>query len=313
MITVSVPGKVILMGDHAVVYGKPGIVAAIDKRLRVTIEHASTGVTIVCDTDDSYIRTALSYIQKELQLPEKLDIKITVFSDIPVGYHLGTSAAVASAVIGATIYYYKKIWNPQQINQLTYEVEKIKHGTPSGIDNSSIIFGGLLWYRKELEVLRSIWQLPFSIHKNINSFYLLDTGKPSENTGHMVALVREKIAKYPKSMKRALDSNEQQTKRIALALKDGDEQELLDAIRVGERTLEKFGVVSVYAKKIIRSIEKIGGCAKILGGGGITHGVGYILCYLPKSIVLTSFAEQFGYPLVPIQLGQDGIVLEQKI
>ena len=286
MITVSVPGKIHLMGEHAVVYGKPAILAAINKRLTVTVEGGASNTT-------GYVADILQIVQTHFKQTKPM--RLTIHSEIPEGYHLGSSAAVAVAVVAAASYYLKKVWNPALFNQLAYEAEKLKHGNPSGGDNTVVTMGGLIWYRKELEFLKSIWQLPFKT--KLHNFFLLDTGKPKETTGDMVAYVAKQ-----KNLQHHFDENEVQTKRIAVALKENDEQTLIDAIRKGERTLEAMGVVSGKAKKIIRTIEDGGGAAKILGGGGRAKGVGYLLCYshIPPRSAL------------PITLGEEGVRLEHR-
>jgi mevalonate kinase len=113
-------------------------------------------------------------------------------------------------------------------------------------------------------------------------------------------------------MKQVFDQNELQVKRIAMALKDGDNLALISAIREGQRTLEQMGVVSPQAKRIIRHLESVGAGAKILGGGGRRSGVGYILCYHADPEVLSSQANTLQRNLIPIQLGEEGIRLETK-
>lgn len=288
MITVSVPGKIHLMGEHAVVYGKPALLAAINRRLTVTVTQGK-------ETHTGYVGQILGILQNHFQLSKMPDLTITISSDVPSGYHLGSSAAVAVGVVAAVSYYVKKVWNPALFNQLAYEAEKLKHGNPSGGDNTIVTMGGFIWYRKELEFLKSIWQLPFKT--KLNNFYLLDTGKPRETTGEMVAFVKKRVG-----LQKFLDENEQETKRIAVAIRNNDEKTLIDAMRKGERTLEDIGVVSDKAKKIIRKVERVGGAAKILGGGGREDGVGYLLCYShhpPKGSL-------------PITLGEEGVRLENR-
>jgi mevalonate kinase len=287
MITVSVPGKVILMGDHAVVYGKPALLAAVNRRLTVRIRRGK-------NTAAGYVSEICKIVEKHFGV--RSEFTVTIESDIPRGYHLGSSAAVAVGVVAATSYYLKKIWNPQLFNQLAYEAEKIRHGNPSGADNTAVTMGGFIWYRKELEFLKSIWQLP--IPSPPQNFYLIDTGKPEESTGEMVAFVKSQ-----KNLQMFLDENEIQTKRIAIAIKEGDEKLLIDAMKKGERTLEHIGVVSNKAISIIRSVEKNGGAAKILGGGGCADGVGYLLCY--------SHHPPGGS--LPVVLGEEGVRLERNI
>ncbi len=277
-VTVSVPGKVILMGDHAVVYGRPGLIAAINRRLTVSVESHRT-FQVLSDEPGDYVSHAVATVVSHYKLGAVPDIQVTVASDIPPGYHLGSSAAVAVGVVGACMYFFKKIWNTAVINQLAYEVEKYIHKTPSGIDNTAITFGGFLWYRKELEFLCCFWQLPLKLSPALNHFFLVDTGRPKENTGEMVTRVRQQYEARPAYYKKIFDQNETLTKRMAVALKEGDEKTLIETIRKGQQLLEGMGVVSTKVIPIIRGIETSGGAAKILGGGGVRDGVGYLLVY----------------------------------
>lgn len=305
MISVSAPGKVILMGDHAVVYGKPGLIAAINRRLTVFIEPHKT-FQVLSDESGDYVRHAVETVVAHYKMGNIPDIKVTVVSGISPGYHLGSSAAVAVATVGACMYFFKKIWNPTSINQLAYEVEKYIHKTPSGVDNTAITFGGFLWYRKELEFLRSFWQLPLKLSPALNHFFLIDTGRPKENTGEMVAFVRTQ-----KNLQKFLDANETQTKKIAVAVKERDEKMLIDAIQKGELTLEGIGVVSKKVIPIIRAIEKAGGAAKILGGGGRAEGVGFLLCYHRDVDAVETLCKKYIYSTQAIRLGEEGVRLEK--
>jgi mevalonate kinase len=301
-ISVSVPGKIYLMGEHAVVYGKPALLSAINLRLSVSVEPASK-LDIISTEPTDHVRYAVEYVAKAYALQKLPNVKITITSDIPAGYHLGSSAAVAVAVVGALMYHLKEIWNLQILNQCAYEIEKKQHGNPSGADNTIVTMGGFLWYRKELEFLRSFWQLPFTFPSILNHFCLIDTGRPKENTGEMVTYVREEYQKHTVRYKKLFDENEDQTKRIAVALKEGDEKTLITSVRKGQWTLEKMGVVSNKVTRVIRKIEHAGGAAKILGGGGRTDGAGYLLCYSHRQITSS----------IPIMLGEQGIRLEKNI
>ena len=154
---------------------------------------------------------------------------------------MGSSAAVAVAVVAAVIYSMKKVWNLQLINQLSYETEKKKHGTPSGADNTTVTFGGFIWYRKEFEYLRNIWQLPFKLPQKMNHFFLVDTGKPQETTAEMVAIVRDKYNTNKKGMEKIFNDNEYQVKQITEAVKNEDEDKLIGSILKGEKTWKHAG------------------------------------------------------------------------
>ncbi|MCR4263780.1 MAG: mevalonate kinase [Candidatus Roizmanbacteria bacterium] len=307
-VIVSAPGKIHLMGEHAVVYGKPALLSTINKRLIATISEAEE-LEIETPEEKKLIEKAVEIVCDRFKITDP-KIHIIITSAIPTGRHAGSSAAVSVATVGALLYYFKKIWNPNLINELAYEVEKFQHGTPSGGDNTACTFGGFIWFRKELEFLKTIWQLPFQPSKQLASFYLIDTGRPSENTGDMVTLVRKFLDEYKDQGRILLDQNEQATKDVAVAIKNGDEELLIDAIRRGEKTLEGLGVVSTQILPLIREIEKSGGAAKILGGGGKKGAVGLVLAYHTDKKLQEQTARKFEYSVERIQLGEEGVRLE---
>ena len=313
MVTVSAPGKIHLMGEHAVVYGYPALLAAINLRMKVTIAESrdTSGITIHSPEDISYARYASDYILETLGITNPLPSTMTITSDIPSGYHLGSSAATAVCVTAAMMYFYKKIWNPIRINEIAYEIEKKQHKNPSGGDNTVVTMGGLIWYRKELEFLRSIWQLPFKPHPQLAHFMIAHTGRPKESTGEMVAIVSEHMKHDPIHIETQFRINELQTRRIAAAVKEGNEPELIASIREGERTLESIRVVSESVIACIRAIEHEGGAAKILGGGGVQGGVGCLLCYHSDPFVLLSICKRYSYDVTSIQLGEEGVRLDE--
>ena len=147
MITVSVPGKVHLMGEHAVVYGKPSLLAAVNLRLRVTVEAGTNGIEVVSSEPSDYIRHAVHVVGREYKFAHLPPMKITVTSDIPAGFHLGSSAAVAVATVGAVTYFLKSL-ESAAINQIAYEDREKMHENPSGGDNTAVTMGGLIWFRK---------------------------------------------------------------------------------------------------------------------------------------------------------------------
>jgi mevalonate kinase len=313
MVTVSAPGKIFLMGEHAVVYGYPAILSSVDLRLSVSVSASSReGITVESEESPEYILYAVKKTQEHLNLETMPGMVIRVVSDIPVGFHIGSSAAAAVSTAGAVSYFCKKIWNPAVFNRIAYEVEKKQHGNPSGADNTAVTAGGLLWYRKELEFLKSIWQLPYHIHERVNHFFLINTGRPKESTGDMVALVKSKVKSQKVKMDKTFLLNEIQVRRIAVALKTGDEKEIIDAIRIGEKTLEDMGVVSKKVTPVIRDIETQGGAVKILGGGGVEDGVGFLLCYHTDKKRIAEICKKYSYTITDIMLGGGGVRLDEK-
>jgi mevalonate kinase len=170
MITVSAPGKIILFGEHAVVYGHPAIAVPLTAvQVTATVHRAAPGegITIsapdvglhvrVADSPDAAVGTpetaynALIYPVRvaldALNLPI-VDAALTVHSTIPVASGLGSGAAVAAALIRAVGELAGHPFDPATLNALVYEVEKRHHGTPSGIDNTVIVYEKPVYFQR---------------------------------------------------------------------------------------------------------------------------------------------------------------------
>ncbi len=157
MIT-SAPGKIILFGEHAVVHGQPAIaVPLVSVSVTAEIEAAGYGggVTIQApnmnvtlhligaSAENDPFYNALAYpveiALRALNIPMP-DVCITVRSTIPMASGLGSGAAVAAALIRAIGLAVNRPFDNDTLNPLVYEVERRHHGTPSGIDNTVIVY-----------------------------------------------------------------------------------------------------------------------------------------------------------------------------
>jgi mevalonate kinase len=161
MITAIAPGKIILCGEHAVVYGRPAIAVPVTQvGVRVTIEENSTGLSIrsvnlnqndrYTDLDPSQplaaiIRLALSALG-ETAIP---NATLTINSTIPVASGLGSGAAVSTAIVRALAQYVGRELDTATVSSLVYEVEKLHHGTPSGIDNTVIAYAQPVYFIRD--------------------------------------------------------------------------------------------------------------------------------------------------------------------
>lgn len=308
MIKVSIPGKIHLMGEHVVVYGKPALLAGVNLRLEVIIGDLKSKLKQQEIENFELLKgTVERVIKDKFKLKKIPEYKININSQILIGSKLGSSAAVSAAYIAALLSFLKIKWDKNSVNELTYEAEKVFHGNPSGGDNSSVVFGGLLWFRKEFEFLKSITPLNIKVHKNIKKFVLINSGRPLENTKEMIELVKNKREKSRKKIDAIFNDQEEVTKRVLNDLISGDEKQLMVDIKEGEKNLEKLGVVGKKAKGIIREVEKLSGAAKIIGGGGVKDGSGMLLCYNPKPDKTMAFAKVRKLEALKIKLGEEGL------
>ncbi len=199
------PGKIILFGEHAVVYGEPAIAVPVfpsQAKAIVTARIQGKPGEIWIEAPDISLSTSIdkldittlygSTIQvvlgnKSLDQVPSCNIQIT--SDIPPSSGMGSSAAISISIIRAFSAFLGKRLDDEQVSDFAYKVEKIHHGTPSGIDNTVISFQKPVYFRKGK---------PFQFLNIGDDFSVLIaySGKPG-NTREAVKRVRVSWQKEP--------------------------------------------------------------------------------------------------------------------
>jgi mevalonate kinase len=174
MITASASGKIILFGEHAVVYGQPAIAVPVAQvATTVQIEQGSKGIWIdapvinLCDDLSTLptthpIKKVLIDFFELANIPQP-PLKIQITSTIPIASGLGSGAAVSVALLRGLSLFFKITLTAEQINDLAFETEKIHHGTPSGIDNTVIAFSRPVYYIKNHRLETFTVKRPFHI------------------------------------------------------------------------------------------------------------------------------------------------------
>ncbi|MED5372283.1 MAG: mevalonate kinase [Myxococcota bacterium] len=143
MFLASAPGKLILLGEHSVVYGHRAIAAAVSLSTRVHLKPQGGPTTLIGSAiDDPRLEEALS-----LALPER-GFGVEIYTDLPVGRGMGSSAALAIALLRAGDMARGEVSSFASLYQRGFELERLFHGNPSGLDHAVSALGGALVYRK---------------------------------------------------------------------------------------------------------------------------------------------------------------------
>lgn len=285
------PGKVIITGEHSVVYGHKALLSALS--LGVTCD-AESGLELVNHAiADPYLKHILQLCSRELEVRDietTLVLKIT--STLPAKSGLGSSAAVAAAVITAVFEYYGRHLSSAKLYPLVLEAEQYVHGRSSGADPSIVVHGGSLLFQQGVATpLESDFLAK-------QTFALVDSGAATESTGEMVAVVahhpeREALIVAIGAVSEAIVSQLQQGKYP------------VSLIRENHLLLARLGVVGAAAQDIIEQLWRMGIVAKITGAGGKTSGSGFILAWHEDSVFLREQVNRLGVSTIITQLGNN--------
>lgn len=303
ILKVSAPGKIILSGEHAVVYGYPGLYAATSLRMNVTLTKSSSVL------NSSYSKFAYKKAQQLFKVKEKNNYSFEIKSKIPIGSGMGSSASLAVCMSALAQKIGKNDFNLEEINKVAYEIEKKQHGKPSGGDNTIVTFGGYLWYRKESEKLKVFSKI--TPIKALPKLFIINSGIPEESTGEMVSLVREKYNKNPDEIADIFSQIETCSKALLKNILGEEKNDLGEIITFNQRLLEQLGVVSLETKNLISLLEKNGASVKISGAGGRIRGSGILLIYHKNPEKLKNFVNQQKLDIIPVSLGKKGVKFEK--
>jgi mevalonate kinase len=283
IVEASAPAKVILFGEHFVVYGEPAIVLAVNKRAYVQAKTRKDyqiyinsynlkasgffkGQQFMIEKGGKEAEKKLQPIKMIIQkilgkLKERTGLDVTIRSSIPVAVGLGSSAAVAVSVAAAVSQLLNVTLSERDIFQLAYEAEQLVHGTPSGIDPAVSTYGGTLLFQKNkgFEPLYIDVDIPLVIGNT----------RIQRSTGKLVALVREKRDRYPTIIEPVIKAGGEIARKALSALKKGDLVTIGELMDINQALLSAVGVSSEPLERLIQAARSAGSYgAKLTGGGG---------------------------------------------
>lgn len=311
MLISKAPAKLILAGEHGVLYGVPAITTSINwftqcywqasTQLTLEIAGQSCGYslqdlsahwqlitqrhaqwltqpdTVILQTLNDLPLLVLAWWQKHHPLA-LLDCRID--SEIPVGSGLGSSASVIIAMLRGLVQWHQQTWSLSDYQRVATELEHFAHGRSSGLDVSAILHEQVIWWQDQQA--KSLPLPPLT-------GYLVDTGRPLSTTAECVRHVRQHHADHSVLW---LDMRLAVTE-LSRALQA--QKSPLASVRRLHQLLTTLGIIPPRVQAFTRAIETLGWAGKLCGAGSISGETGGFY-WLIASEPPTEICQQFAYP-----------------
>lgn len=269
----SAPGKVILFGEHAVVYGRPALAVPVTQvHADVDVSNSSrAGMWI--DAPDINLQAELNTLPSDHPLASvihnflflarispfpNLEIKIT--STIPVASGLGSGAAVTVALTRALAAHLRHAMSDEEVNAFAYEIEKLYHGTPSGIDNSVVTYARPVYFVRDQPMETFRVGRPFTI-------VIADTGI-SAPTKESVGDVRRLWMRDRSRWESVFDKIGEISFTARRAMEAGKYELLGELMDENHTYLQKITVSSPELDQLVEAARAAGARGAKLSGGG---------------------------------------------
>ncbi len=268
----SAPGKVILFGEHFVVYGVKALLCAIDKRITVTSEKTqSKKISIKSNIGNlelepnkplSEVNSPLKpfyFLADKMLQNQNVGIEINVESDIPLGVGLGSSSACCVAGAASITKLFGDI-SKEKILELAIDAEKTIFQNTSGADCTVCTYGGIMEYDKKNG---------FSKIESESNFHLIIANSNIEHsTDAVVKKVKEFRNKNEEEFSELCNNETKLIEEVLELLKENKITELGQKINLNQEFLEVIGVSNEKLRDMIQVGQKSSLGAKITGAGG---------------------------------------------
>jgi mevalonate kinase len=279
----SVPGKVILLGEHAVVYGHPALAIPLDRGVLVRAEPArALRLKTVPASGAAAVQEALEELAAALGRPE---VEVSIDSSIPLSAGLGSSAAVAVAMARALAGAANRTLEETELLALAERMEQRFHGRPSGIDHTTCALAVPLRFVRgatghdvrRLRVPAMQWVVALS--------------GPRQGTREKVAALGVAYAQEPERIGAVFASIGALAEKGATALEQGDLPTLGALMNQNQLALAGLGLSTPTIDALCASMSAAGAWgAKLTGAGG----GGAVIALHPQPEILVRQLERDG-------------------
>jgi len=268
----SAPGKVILFGEHFVVYGVKAILCSINKRVTVTAEKTSERkisinskigkLEIEPDKPISEINSPLKpfyYLANKSIENKDSGIRIQIDSEIPLGAGLGSSSACCVAGAAAIFKLFGNI-SKEEVLKLAIEAERTIFENTSGADCTVCTYGGIMEYDKNKGFKK--------IEHEPNFQLVIINSNMEHSTQSMVSKVKEFENKNKEEFSKLSNLESKLVEDVLKLVKENKIQEIGQKMNQNQEYLENIGISNKELTKMIKIGQESSFGAKITGSGG---------------------------------------------
>ena len=319
------PGKIILSGEHSVLYGQPAIAMAISTYAKTSITNRSdqqfsvnlkdfdinSRLTLkdLAKIQSAQLKRYRDFLKGEISARQILEehthlffcilfhslrrlnrkfggLQINLGSDIMIGSGMGSSAATIVGLAVALNDHLGLGLSKKMITKLALKAESLIHGFSSGLDIYTSAYGGCLKLQNGQMTQLNLPNYPY---------YIIHTGTPQSTTGDCVEYVKNNF-----------ESNSiwsefgDITCEIETLLTVKEIEKIVPLLKENHKLLTQIGIVPEKAQRFISKIEQKGGAAKVCGAGAI-HGESAGILLAVSNEPIEDLCNEFGYTILPSQ------------
>ena len=273
MTRASAPGKIILFGEHAVVYGRPALAIPVTQVHTDVHILGSVHPGIWIDASDVNLHAELNTLPSDHPIASVIhnflflsrvspfpNLEINISSTIPVASGLGSGAAVTVALTRALSSHFNFPMTDENINAFAYEIEKLHHGTPSGIDNTVVTYAKPVYFIKGQPIETFIVGKPFTI-------VIGDTGIRAP-TKESVGDVRKLWESDQPKWESIFDEVGNIARKAREAIESGRWEELGNLMNQNHKLLQEMTVSSPALDTLVSAAGEAGALGAKMSGGG---------------------------------------------